>query len=42
MHLKRSNLREAQLAFEEAIAVRHLLQEGCGGKQLFSKERAEA
>ena len=37
-HLKRGNLREAQLAFEEAIAVRRSLQDGGGGKQLFSKE----
>ena len=41
-HLKRGNLREAQLAFEEAIAVRRSLQEGGGGKQLFSKELEKA
>ena len=41
-HLKRGNLREAQLAFEEAIAVRRSLQEGGGGKQLFSRELEKA
>jgi len=41
-HQKNGDFREAQTAWEEAIAIRNVVQESSSGKQMFSAELAHA